>query len=158
MIHVYCVNNNGAPNLTVNKAYELLSLTDGSGASVIDDNGNRDHFLPSRFNTLTPSRFNTLTAMSVPYSGSLARSNDPATSKTAITKAKAETIRNRVLAYIKAHTWAAGTAISEGTGIRLNSVTPRLAELCRAGLIHASPQPSNGRETIWVIGPKPYVA
>lgn len=148
MIQVYCINANDAPNLTLHKAYELLSLTDGSGASVIDDNGKRDHFLPSRFGTHVAD------TVASPVSAALSRSNDPATSKTAITKAKAETIRNRVLAYIKAHTWATGTAISDGTGIRLNSVTPRLAGLCRDGLIHASTQPTNGRETLWVIGPK----
>ena len=148
MINVYCVNANGAPNLTLYKTYALLSLTDGSGASVIDDNGKRDHFLPSRFGTAT------FTPQPIVDKAALARSNDPATSKTAITKAKAETIRNRVLAYIKAHTWATGTAIAEGTGIRLNSVTPRLAGLCRDGLIHAQTCRAGQRETLWVIGPK----
>ena len=43
-----------------------------------------------------------------------------------------------------------GSELSARTGVALNSITPRFAQLSRKGLIHATG--GSGRETVWAIG------
>ena len=43
-----------------------------------------------------------------------------------------------------------GKQLAANTGVALNSITPRFAQLSRRGLIHAAG--GNGRETVWALG------
>lgn len=82
----------------------------------------------------------------------LARNTDPATSHTAAMgmARKAGHIRDLILIELRDNGAMTGTELSTRTGVALNSVTPRFAQLRRAGLIHAAGGAK--RETIWAIG------
>lgn len=78
-----------------------------------------------------------------------ARANDPATSKAA-GKPTRLSLRERVQGILCHGHSATGTEIAEQLGARLNSVTPRLAELRRAGKIKDSGQ-RRDKQIVWVL-------
>ena len=78
-----------------------------------------------------------------------ARANDPATSKAA-GKPTRLSLRERVQGILCLGHTATGTEIAEQLGARLNSVTPRLAELRRAGKIKDSGQ-RRDKQIVWVL-------
>lgn len=81
----------------------------------------------------------------------VARTSDPATSYKAAQGMgrKAGRIRDLILVELR-HRSLTGSQLAVLTGVALNSITPRFAGLCRAGLIHAAD--GSGRETVWAIG------
>ena len=78
-----------------------------------------------------------------------ARANDPGTSKFA-GKPNRPSLRERVHANLCHEHNATGTEIAEHLGARLNSVTPRLAELRRAGRIKDSGI-RRDKQIVWVL-------
>lgn len=86
-----------------------------------------------------------------PAPPALARATDPATSKRAAAGMvrKAGKIADLILVELSTGNYT-GHELSEQTGVPLNSITPRFAQLSRKGLIHA--HSGKGRETVWALG------
>ena len=81
----------------------------------------------------------------------MVRNTDPATSKQAARDVdrKAGRIADLVLIALRDNNLT-GRQLAANTGVALNSITPRFAQLSRRGLIHA--MSSIGRETVWALG------
>lgn len=81
----------------------------------------------------------------------VARTYGPATSHKAAQGMgrKAGRIANLILVELRDANLT-GSMLAGRTGVALNSITPRFAQLSRKGLIHAAG--CNGRETVWAIG------
>lgn len=81
------------------------------------------------------------------------RNTDPATSKQAAQDVdrKAGRIADLVLVALRDNNLT-GKQLAANTGVALNSITPRFAQLARKGLIHAAPAQNSGRETVWALG------
>lgn len=77
-----------------------------------------------------------------------ARKTDPSTSQLAA-KPKRVGLRERINQYMCTGTAATGEEIAAALDARLNSVTPRFAELQRAGILKDSGQRRNG-QIVWV--------
>jgi hypothetical protein len=81
------------------------------------------------------------------------RSTDPATAKAADRKAKPKryAIKARILELLASQREGlTGTELADYTGHRLNSITPRFADLYRDNLIRCSGQQRSG-QTVWVL-------
>ena len=81
------------------------------------------------------------------------RSTDPATAKAADRKAKPKrySIKARILELLASQREGlTGTELADYTGHRLNSITPRFADLYRDNLIRCSGQQRSG-QTVWVL-------
>lgn len=80
-----------------------------------------------------------------------ARPTDPVTSHKAAEgmKRRAVRISDLVLTSLLFDNMT-GKQLAAVTGVALNSITPRFAQLTRRGLIH--PVNSHGRETVWALG------
>lgn len=82
----------------------------------------------------------------------VARTSDPTTSHKAANKLslrKAGRIADLILVELR-NANLTGSELAARTGVALNSITPRFAQLSRKGLIHAAG--GSGRETMWAIG------
>lgn len=77
-----------------------------------------------------------------------ARSTDPATSQAAAVKVKAGPLRQRIEDRLRSQGNLTGTEMAQLLGARLNSVTPRFAELSRAGRIKDSGRVRDG-QIVW---------
>ena len=77
-----------------------------------------------------------------------ARKTDPSTSQQAA-KPKRTGLRERINQYMCLGTAATGEEIAAALDARLNSVTPRFAELQRAGILKDSGERRNG-QIVWV--------
>lgn len=77
-----------------------------------------------------------------------ARKTDPSTSQKAA-KPKRTGLRERINQYMCLGTAATGEEIAAALDARLNSVTPRFAELQRAGILKDSGERRNG-QIVWV--------
>lgn len=77
-----------------------------------------------------------------------ARLSDPLTSHHAALKVKAPPLRVRIEDTLRAHGNFTGTELAHTLNARLNSVTPRFAELAKAGRIKDSGRTRNG-EIVW---------
>lgn len=77
-----------------------------------------------------------------------ARKTDPSTSQHAA-KPKRTGLRERINQYMCLGTAATGEEIAAALDARLNSVTPRFAELQRAGILKDSGERRNG-QIVWV--------
>lgn len=77
-----------------------------------------------------------------------ARKTDPSTSQQAA-KPKRTGLRERINQYMCRGTAATGEEIAAALDARLNSVTPRFAELQRAGILKDSGERRNG-QIVWV--------
>ena len=90
-----------------------------------------------------------------PYNNAsaMSRSTDPATSVKAAQDMdrKAGRIADLVLVALRDNNLT-GKQLAANTGVALNSITPRFAQLARKGLIHAAPAQNSGRETVWALG------
>lgn len=100
-------------------------------------------------------KWKTSTGVTVPCSAvsniGAARTSDPATSHKAARDAgrKAGRIADLILVELR-NANLTGSELAARTGVVLNSITPRFAQLSRKGLIHAAG--GSGRETVWAIG------
>lgn len=97
------------------------------------------------------------TATSHKAARSMAHTSDPATSHKAAQGMgrKAGRIADLILVELRDANLT-GSMLSKRTGVALNSITPRFAQLFRKGLIHAAGV--SGRETVWAIGNGIHVA
>jgi len=77
-----------------------------------------------------------------------ARISDPATSQAAAAKVKAGPLRQRIENLLRGNGNFTGTEIARMLDARLNSVTPRFAELAKAGRIKDSGR-TRGGEIVW---------
>ena len=95
------------------------------------------------------------------YFDANARSTDPATSKVAASAVSGGKLCDQIIGALqakaslcadmfKAEDGCTGKELATVTGIALNSVTPRFAQLRRAGLIHA--KGSRDGQTVWKLG------
>lgn len=89
---------------------------------------------------------------SVRLEQAVARASDPQTSQDAAVRVSRMVgrIADAVMITLHARGPMTGSELAEFTGIPLNSITPRFAQLRRRGLIHAAG--GTGRETKWAIG------
>lgn len=81
-----------------------------------------------------------------------ARNTDPATSHLAATAAttRRASIKDHILIELAVHGGCTGEEIANRTTLRLNSITPRFAELTRAGKIKDSGTTRN-KQIVWVL-------
>ena len=116
---IVCVDKGDNVNITEGTVYSVLSVGQVMGVrsvTVVGDDGFSANYRRERFTPLP------------------ARSNDPDTSKAAA-KIKRPRIKDTILDLLdKYKTGLTGQEVAEYSGYRLNSVTPRFAELSRATL------------------------
>lgn len=81
-----------------------------------------------------------------------ARTTDPETSQRAATMAttRRASIKDHILIELAVHGGCTGEEIANRTTLRLNSITPRFAELIRAGKIKDSGTTRN-KQIVWVL-------
>jgi hypothetical protein len=79
-----------------------------------------------------------------------ARISDPATSHAAAAKVKAGPLRERICVALLKGGNMTGTELAALLHARLNSVTPRFAELAKAGRIKDSGR-TRGGEIVWQV-------
>lgn len=81
-----------------------------------------------------------------------ARTTDPETSQRAATMAttRRASIKDHILIELAVHGGCTGEEIANRTTLRLNSITPRFAELTRAGKIKDSGTTRN-KQIVWVL-------
>lgn len=140
MAKVICVEDVRG-RLTAGTAYEFTLVKDhasapGTWTKVTDDRGKQSHWYGYRFRAWDE----TIDGPMYPHRGLVpsARANDPATSKAAAKgiKVKKASIKDVIIdLLLKYKTGLTGQEIAEYSGFRLNSITPRFAELRRANLV-----------------------
>lgn len=121
---VVCVNRQDNAYLTEGRVYRVERIgvcMQKEYISVTDDAGYLNAYHSYRFRAAGEV---------VP-----ARSNDPATSKVAAKKVRKASIKSVILDLLERYpSGLTGQEIAERTGYRLNSVTPRFAELARPSM------------------------
>lgn len=133
---VRCIDPGPNRHISTGKDYTVLRVlpmmrayTTHTALEIVADNGKVQAYHTFRFEPYVE-------ISAAPTTNTGARSTDPVTSKRASAKVKKVSIKSVMLDLLERYTAGlTGQEIAERTGYRLNSVTPRFAELQRQGKI-----------------------